>query len=160
MRLRDDKTGFERMLTYIWKHDVAKLNDHLPIKTVSLSELLNLREPAIRTRDGGNFWIDKDEVTRVASLVPSKFHGKLHFPIILIRRIDLGEGVFSVGGSKLEAFFSARMLGITQEPFDSYESADTPAYFYRPQVQELRRKLRSLSVIGFAGVENGGSEGK
>jgi hypothetical protein len=70
----------------------------------------------------------------------------------LVRRIDLGEGVFSIGGSKLETFFSARMLGITQEPFDSYESADIPPYFYRPQVQELRRKLRSLSVIGFAGV--------
>lgn len=150
--MRNEKTGFDKMLTYIWRHDVSKLNDHLPSKTISLTELLGLKQPAIKTRDGSNFWIDKDELTRIAALVPIKLHTKLHLPIILIRRMDLGEGVFSIGGSRLETFFSARMLGITQEPFDSYESADIPAYLYRPQVQELRRKLRSLSVIGFAGV--------
>ena len=158
--MRDEKTGFERMLTYIWKHDVSKLNDHLPGKTFSLSELLSARQLVIKTRDGGNFWIDKDELMRIAALVPAKFHAELHLPIILIRRLDLGEGVFSVGGSKLEAFFSTRMLGITQESYDSYECADIPAYFYRPQVQELRRKLRSLSVIGFAGVDIGDLEEK
>jgi uncharacterized protein (UPF0216 family) len=151
--MRDEKRGFDKMLNYIWKHDVNKLNDHLPSKTVALSELLSLRQPAIKTRDGTNFWIDKDELKRIASLVPSRLHTELHLPIILIRRMDLGEGIFSIGGGKLEAYFAAKMLGITQEPFDHYESADIPQYIYRPQVQELRRKLRSLSVIGFGGVD-------
>jgi uncharacterized protein (UPF0216 family) len=156
--LRNEKTGFDRMLNFIWKHDVSRLNDHLPSKTVLLSELLSLKQPSIKTRDGGNFWIDKDELSRIASLVPVKLHSKLHLPIILVRRIDLGEGVFSIAGNKLEAFFSARILGITNEPFDSYEDADIPAYLYRPQVQEMRKKLRSLSVIGFSGFRQGDLE--
>jgi hypothetical protein len=147
------------MLNYIWNNDVRRLNDHLPSKTVSLSDLLSHKELAIKTRDGSNFWIDKDELTKVASIVPTNLHTKLHLPIILIRRLDLGEGVFSVGGSRLEAFLAARILGITQEPFDAYESADIPLHLYRPQVQELRRKLRSLSVVGFAGVSQKDLEG-
>jgi uncharacterized protein (UPF0216 family) len=150
--VRDEKTGFDKMLRYIWKWDVNKINDHLPSKTVPLSELLTKEEPAIKARDGTKLWIDQDELTKVANMVPKPLQRKLHFPIVLIRRIDLGEGVFSISGGKLEAFFVAKALGITNESFMNYETVDVPSHIYRPQVQELRRKLRSLSVVGFAGA--------
>jgi uncharacterized protein (UPF0216 family) len=150
--LRDERSGFEKMLRYIWRHEVNKLNEHLPTATIPLSQLLREKKPVVKIRDGTNLWIDQDELMRIASLVPTKLHTLLHLPILLIRRIDLGEGVFCIGGGKLEAFFVARILGITQEPFESFEDVETSPYIYRPQVQELRRKLRSLSVIGFAGV--------
>lgn len=133
----DGRSSFDKMLRHIWKHDVNKLNDHLPVKTVTLDELLKLKEQFLKTRDGSNFWIDRNELTRVATLVPLGLHGKLHLPILLIRRIDLGEGIFSIGGGKLEAFFAATILGMTQESFDRYEGADIQPYIYRPQVQEL-----------------------
>jgi uncharacterized protein (UPF0216 family) len=150
--VRDEKTGFDRMLRYIWKWDVDKINDHLPSKTVLLSELLREEEPKISARDGTKLWIDQDELRKVANMVPKSLHSKLYFPIVLIRRIDLGEGVFSISGGKLEAFFVAKALGITDEPYMNYETADIPNNIYRPQVQELRRELRSLSVVGFGGA--------
>lgn len=140
------------MLKYIWKWDVNKINDHLPSKTIPLSELLGQEEPIIKARDGSKFWIDREELMKVASLVPKALHRRLHFPLVLIRRIDLGEGVFTISGGKLEAFFVAKMLGTSNEPLMNYESAEVQNYIYRPQVQELRRKLRSLTVIGFGGV--------
>jgi uncharacterized protein (UPF0216 family) len=149
--MKDERTGFDKMLRYVWKWEVDKINDHLPKKTVPLSELLGDGHPTIQARDGTSLWIDQEEVMRIADLIPTGLHSKLYLPLILIRRIDLGEGVFSIGGGKLEGFLVARILGTTQEPFTSYECADIPLYIYRPQVQELRRKLRSLSVIGFGG---------
>jgi uncharacterized protein (UPF0216 family) len=150
--LPDDKTGLDKMLRYIWRWDVNKMNDHLPIKTVPLSELLSEEEPAVNARDGTKLWVGRDELTKVANMVPKTLHNRLYFPIVLIRRIDLGEGVFSISGGKLEAFFVAKALGITDESFVNYETVDVPNHIYRPQVQELRRKLRSLSVIGFGGA--------
>jgi uncharacterized protein (UPF0216 family) len=150
--VRDEKAGFNRILRYIWKWDVNKMNDHLPSKTISLSELLSEEEPIIRAKDGTKLWIDREELTKVANVVPKMLHGKLHFPIVLIRRIDLGEGVFTISGGKLEAFFVAKMLGITRESFLNYETVDVQNHIYRPQVQELRRKFRSLSVVGFGGT--------
>nr|MDO8098375.1 DUF61 family protein [Candidatus Njordarchaeota archaeon] len=151
--VRDENSGFDKMLRYIWKWDVNKMNDHLPRKTVPLDELLKEEEPAIKARDGTTLWIDRDELLKIANLVPRDLHNRLHLPIILIRRIDLGEGLFSISGGKLEAFLAAKILGITKDSFNSYESVDTPQYLYRPQVQGLRRRLRTLSVIGFAGAD-------
>jgi uncharacterized protein (UPF0216 family) len=150
--MRDEKAGFDRMLRYIWKWDVNKMNDHLPSKTVPLSDLSSGQEPIIKAKDGTKLWIDKEELMKVANMVPKILHGKLHFPIILIRRIDLGEGIFTIGGGKLEAFFVAKILGTTNESFMNYETVDVQSHIYRPQVQELRRKLRSLSVVGFGGA--------
>jgi uncharacterized protein (UPF0216 family) len=150
--MRDEKTGFDKMLRYIWKWDVNKMNDHLPTKTVPLSELLSQEEPIIMARDGAKLWIDREELIKVASLVPKSLHEKLHLPLVLIRRIDLGEGVFTISGGKLEAFFVAMILGSTNEPLTNYDRADVQNRIYRPQVQELRRKLRSLTVIGFGGA--------
>jgi uncharacterized protein (UPF0216 family) len=150
--MRDEKTGFDKMLKYIWKWDVNKMNDHLPSKTVPLSELLSQEEPIILARDGTKLWIDREELIKVARLVPKSLHEKLHLPLVLIRRIDLGEGVFTISGGKLEAFFVAQILGTTSEPLTDYEKADIQNHVYRPQVQELRRKLRSLTIIGFGGA--------
>jgi uncharacterized protein (UPF0216 family) len=151
--MRNDNSGYERMLRHIWKWNINKMNDHLPKHTVTLKELLNEERPVIETRDGTNSWIDRDELLNVSNLVPEDLRDKLHLPIILTRRMDLGEGLFSIGGGKLERFFVAKILGSTENSFATYESADITQYLYRREVQDLRRKLRTLSVIGFAGAD-------
>lgn len=132
------------------------MNDHLPRRTVPLDELLREERPAIKARDGTDLWIDKDELLMIANLVPVDLHSRLYLPIILIRRMDLGEELFTISGGKLEAFLAAKILGITENDFASYEGADIPQYLYRRQVQGLRRKLRTLSATGFAGADEQG----
>ena len=150
--MRGERTSFDKMLKYIWKWDVNKMNDHLPTNTVPLSELLGQEEPIVKARDGTKLWIDREELVKVANMVPKALQDKLHFPLVLIRRMDLGEGIFTISGGKLEALFVAKTLGTSNEPLMNYENAEVQSHIYRPQVQELRRKLRSLTVIGFGGA--------
>jgi uncharacterized protein (UPF0216 family) len=154
--VRNGSSGFDKLLKHIWKYDVNKMNDHLPRKTLPLDELLKQERPVIEARDRSKIWIDREELLKVANLIPAKMHGILHLPIILIRRIDLGEGAFSIGGGKLEAFLVAKVLGVTNDSFTNYERAEIPQHLYRPQVQEVRRRLKTLSVIGFAGADEQG----
>jgi uncharacterized protein (UPF0216 family) len=81
--------------------------------------------------------------------VSKKYHGKLQLPIVFIRRIDMGEGVFSIGGGKIEKGIVMKLLGLADDPFSEDESTLLP-YIYRHQVLDVRRKIRSLTTIGFA----------
>ncbi|RLE52214.1 MAG: hypothetical protein DRJ20_00545, partial [Candidatus Methanomethylicota archaeon] len=69
-------------------------------------------------------------------------------PIVLIRRVDLGRGVFQVLGDKAEAYVVLKIL--ESERVQKVEDVTLPVYLYRPQVFKLRRILRTSMVIGFA----------
>ena len=103
--------------------------------------------PSVKARDGGEIVFDRAELEMVAQLLPKELHCQLRLPIVLLRRIDLGPGVFSVSGGKAEAYLTLKLLA--RRNLD-LERVELPLYIYRPEVQELRRRLRTLTVIGFA----------
>jgi len=141
--------GFaDRAFKTLLKHEVERINEHLPKEYRTLSELLSMETPSVKARDGGEIIFDRGELEYVASLLPKELHSKLTLPIVLMRRIDLGPGVFSVSGGKVEAYVALRVLN--EGGHVDYEKVETPLYIYRPQVQMLRRRLRTLTVIGFA----------
>lgn len=151
--MRNGNDRFDKMLRYIWKWNINKMNDHLPRHTETLDALLKEERPIIEARDGTHLWTDRDELLMIASLVPEGLHNKLHLPIILTRRIDLGEGLFSISGGELERLLVTKILGSVEDLFSTNKSDDAPKYLYRREVQALRKKLRTLSVIGFAGAD-------
>jgi uncharacterized protein (UPF0216 family) len=126
---------------------VEKLNDHLPKEYKTLDELLSMDSPSVKARDGGEIIFDRGELELLAQLIPKELYGQLRLPIVLLRRVDLGPGTFSLSGGKVEAYLALKLLGQVDVNLDEVE---LPIYIYRPQVQELRRKLRTLTVIGFA----------
>jgi uncharacterized protein (UPF0216 family) len=126
---------------------VEKLNDHLPKEYKTLDELLSMDSPSVKARDGGEIIFDRGELELLAQLIPKELYGQLRLPIVLLRRVDLGPGTFSLSGGKVEAYLALKLLGQVDVNLDGVE---LPVYIYRPQVQELRRKLRTLIVIGFA----------
>jgi uncharacterized protein (UPF0216 family) len=126
---------------------VEKLNDHLPKEYKTLDELLSMDSPSVKARDGGEIIFDRGELELLAQLIPKELYGQLRLPIVLLRRVDLGPGTFSLSGGKVEAYLALKLLGQVDVNLDGVE---LPIYIYRPQVQELRRKLRTLTVIGFA----------
>lgn len=128
-------------------HEIERLNEHLPREYKTLSELLSMKSPSVKTREGGEILMDVEELKLVAKIVPKDLHQKLKLPIVLLRRIDLGKGVFSVSGGKVEAYLISKLLN--KEGTVNYEKIETPLYIYRPQVQLLRRMLRTLITIGF-----------
>jgi uncharacterized protein (UPF0216 family) len=126
---------------------VEKLNDHLPKEYKTLDELLSMDSPSVKARDGGEIIFDRGELELLAQLIPKELYSQLRLPIVLLRRVDLGPGTFSLSGGKVEAYLALKLLGQVDVNLDGVE---LPIYIYRPQVQELRRKLRTLTVIGFA----------
>ena len=126
---------------------MEKLNDHLPKEYKTLDELLSMDSPSVKARDGGEIIFDRGELELLAQLIPKELYGQLRLPIVLLRRVDLGPGTFSLSGGKVEAYLALKLLGQVDVNLDGVE---LPIYIYRPQVQELRRKLRTLTVIGFA----------
>jgi uncharacterized protein (UPF0216 family) len=126
---------------------VEKLNDHLPKEYKTLDELLSMDSPSVKARDGGEIIFDRGELELLAQLIPKELYSQLRLPIVLLRRMDLGPGTFSLSGGKVEAYLALKLLGQVDVNLDGVE---LPIYIYRPQVQELRRKLRTLTVIGFA----------
>ncbi|RLE48453.1 MAG: hypothetical protein DRJ18_01985 [Candidatus Methanomethylicota archaeon] len=138
----------EGLLNKIWKADIERINDHLPKEFKALSQLLESPTPMVKTKSGSQIIFDKEELERLSEIIPENLHDKLKLPIVLLRRIDLGRGVFQVLGDKVEAYVVLKVLG--SEGVQSVEEVALPVYLYRPQVFKLRRKLRTSIVIGFA----------
>jgi len=136
-------------LSKIWMREIEKLNDHLPRNYGTLESLLESKDPYVLTMDGDRIIFKKEELQFLADMVPKEYHGKLQLPIVFIRRIDMGEGVFSISGGKIEKGVVMKLLGLTDDPFSEDENNFHP-YIYRHQVLEVRRKIRSLTTIGFA----------
>lgn len=138
----------ERLLKALLQHEVEKLNEHLPKEFKTLEELLAMEEPRVETRDGGEIIFDRGELEMIASLLPRELHRQLRLPIVLLRRIDLGPGVFSVSGGKAEAYLALKLISRGRDLGPG--EVELPLYVYRPEVQELRRRLRTSTVVGFA----------
>ncbi|MFX1487305.1 MAG: DUF61 family protein, partial [Promethearchaeota archaeon] len=100
----DKRRAYDRFLHTIWSSEIKNINDHLPKHFKTLKELLQEEKPHVITRDGSKYPLDKKELKTVANLLSNEYHSKLKLPIILIRRIGLGPGVFSIGGGKIENF--------------------------------------------------------
>lgn len=137
----------EKLLKALLQHETEKLNEHLPKEFKTLEELLSMDDPCVKTRDGGEIIFDRAELRMIASLLPRELHSQLRLPIVLLRRIDLGPGVFSVSGGKIEAYLTLKLLSKREVTLNDVR---LPLYIYRPEVQELRRRLRTSTVVGFA----------
>ena len=140
---------YERFLNTFLTNEVKRLNQHLPKATKSLSELLTENEPSVETKDGCQIIMRKSELVEMAKVVPRNYQGKLRLPIVVLRRMDLEKGTFSVMGNNVEKFTVKHILGLTKSSFDNVDKEKEDFFIYRPQVQELLRGFNSLIVIAF-----------
>ncbi len=135
----------ERMI----ENEVDASNDHLPAKRVSLSELIQSTSPIFDTRGGETSLFLKHELELLAKEIPTKHHDEFMLPIVILRRMDLGTGIFTVAGSKTELFFIHKTLGHESLHWDDLVSWRPIDRLARPQVQIIRRKLSSTTCLGF-----------
>ena len=138
--------GYDRYLAHI-DFLVKRINAHLPKNRKSLLQLLNEDSPYVEATDGSKIYFKKRDIEEVSKILPKKFHGSLMLPILIVRRIKLGKGVFTVMGGRIEKHLVKKVLGLTSSPFEDFEGGEV--YLYKVQVQELLSKLGSLIVIGF-----------
>jgi uncharacterized protein (UPF0216 family) len=131
------------------ENEIDASNDHLPAKKISLSELLGSNTPSFDTRGGETSLFLKHEIEMLAKEIPTKYHEEFMLPIVILRRMDLGTGIFTVAGSKTELFFVHKVLGQDNLHWDDLISWRPVDRLARPQVQLIRRKLSSTTTLGF-----------
>ena len=140
--------GFERgfidRVSRVLAQEIEKINDHLPKESRTLKELLEMEEPKVLTRAGDELIMDRRELELLANMVPAQHHDKLRLPIVILRMIEMGKGVYMICGGDLEAKVIAKVLG----PNAVYYH-DGRAFLYKPYIAILRSKLRTTTVIGF-----------
>jgi uncharacterized protein (UPF0216 family) len=132
------------------ERDIDTLNDHLPESRHILSELLETDSPQFRTRDSNVSVFRKDELEELAAEVPSRFHDDVRLPIVLLRRLDYGAGIYTMAGNKVELFMIFRIIGYVDLEWKNIGDWKPVEKLARPQVQVLRQKLPSTTSIGIA----------
>ncbi|MEM3737306.1 MAG: DUF61 family protein [Candidatus Bathyarchaeia archaeon] len=134
----------------LFREEVRKLNLHLPRSRKSLKQLLNEKDPQVDSLGGEKLLFKRRDLEEAAKIVPENYHASLMLPLVLVRRMAMGEGVFTVTGGRLEKIFVRKVLGLTDKGFED-EAAENrhEVYLYRIQIQELLNRFDSLVIIGF-----------
>jgi uncharacterized protein (UPF0216 family) len=134
----------------IIEHNIDTANDHLPVKRITLQEIGETGSLVYQTRGGETSAFRQEEIERLLQLVPSYLHSEIRLPIVILRRMDLGRGIFTVAGNKVELFLVNQLiLGYVDLLWGEIGEWMPVERLVRPEVQTLRRRLPSTTTIGF-----------
>jgi uncharacterized protein (UPF0216 family) len=121
----------------------------MPTTRFSLRELAKSDNPHYMTKIGEKSILKMDEISELVRLVPQRFHDDIRLPIVILRRMDYGTGIYTIAGGKAELFLVHHLLGYVDLEWDNFQKWKPIEKMMRPQVQAIRRKLPSTSCIGF-----------
>ncbi len=120
---------------------VQALNKHLPVKRKTLSTLLSEDKPTVQGRDNSFYRIKKEELHKIANLIPKEDYGKLRLPIYIELTSDYGRGIARVHG-KSECEIVRKLLGKEGGEVDEI-------FIHREDVRKLRRELQTATQYAF-----------
>ncbi len=115
-----------------------------------MSDLIGVNSPHFKTRVGEVSVFRVEEIEELALEVPKRFHEEIGLPIVILRRLDYGTGIYTIAGNKAELFMVHRIIGYVDLGWEDFAQWKPVEKLARPQVQALRRKLPSTSTIGIA----------
>ena len=124
----------------IIKHELIRLNAHLPESRLSLREALSLSHPQISTKDGGVHAFKRDELKTLSKMLPASSWESLYLPILISLEPKLGRGAARISG-EVEVQVASQILG--------KEITGREMIIYRPEVAVLRRRLPTASQYMF-----------
>ncbi len=125
---------------------IRALNSHLPASRKTLAELLEEDKPAVIGRDNSIQRIRKEELKKIASLIPEEGHQKLKIPIYIELTSDYGRGISRIRG-KIECEVVRKILGREQERNGNRGTDEL--FIYREDVRRLRRELQTSTQYAF-----------
>lgn len=127
----------ERVLAKV----VRALNRHLPAKRKSLLALLNEDKPRVKGKDGSTHRFKKEELNKIAAMIPEEMHRLLRLPVYIEMTPDYGRGSAVIRGFPPCEFVQ---LALDMR----YERTDK-LIIYRPDVAILRRKFPTTTQYAF-----------
>jgi len=139
----------DKMLDLIWSLDIEKMNDHLPTERKSLKELLSEEKPQVQTKNKKFHRFRKQHLEIVSKFFPEKEWSDVRLPIIMLRRTDLGKGIYSVSGGLRELYIIHKISGRTSDEFSKFKYEEHQPYVWKPEAFTLVKKIGSIVVIGY-----------
>ncbi len=130
----------DNMVLKALKDELRIINKHMPYRRISLCDLIDMNPPYIVLRDGTTHLIDKRELQLLRDILGDKAC-LIKIPIIIESSPSLGEGVYRIR-DPVAALAVAKILGLDY-------SGKGELIFYRPQLYELRTRLRTTTTIIF-----------
>ncbi len=134
---RDRKTMDKNVLV----KTIQTMNQHLPSKRLSLTDLLHMEKPGIKGKDNTFFIMDKVELELISQSLPRFMWSRLRLPLLIEMSPDLGSGAARVRG-EAEVEVVSKILGKARPQ-------GKQTIIYLPEVRELRRKLPTTTQYAF-----------
>jgi uncharacterized protein len=120
---------------------IQTLNQHLPGKRLTLTDLLGMEKPGIKGKDNTFFIMDKSELELISQSLPRFMWNRLRLPLLIEMSPDFGSGAARVQG-EAEVEMVSKILGKSR-PYERQ------LIIYMPDVRELRRKLPTTTQYAF-----------
>ena len=143
--------GLDDRLSKFLKHEMESVNLHLPKSRITLQKAKEGHSHYIN-REEVELYINQKEIQLLLDLCPKEKYKDVYLPILIIRRRDLGSGVYVISGDLIEQFLVCKAVDKYQNSWENFKSEDhSPSltYLYKPDLVKLRKVLPTSTVIGF-----------
>jgi uncharacterized protein (UPF0216 family) len=120
---------------------IQTMNQHLPGRRLSLTDLLGMEKPGIKGKDNTFFIMDRKELELISQSLPRFMWSRLRLPLLIEMSPDFGSGAARVQG-EVEGEVVSKILGKTRPE-------GKRIIIYLPEVRELRRKLPTTTQYAF-----------
>lgn len=125
----------------ILSKQVQALNRHLAKSRTDLKSLLKEKEPKIIQRDGNEHGFKREELLKLAELLPEHLHKRLKLPIY----IELSSDKYGSGTGKISGELECRVVrGVLDREGDGDE-----LFIYMPEIKMLRKELPTATDYMF-----------
>ena len=121
-------------------------NRHLPVKRKTLKELLLEDKPSIKNLDGSTHYFDRDELEKLASIIPEWERDKLRLPVYLEMSSSMERGTIKISG-RLECRIINRVLHEAPEKRNAEEKGSMIIYY--PHLMKIRKLLSTTTQFMF-----------
>ena len=142
--------GRDRIVDNVLKDEMRRLNTHLPKLRQTVRGLLAEESPSVPCTDGSRIVMKKEELKDLANSLPESLRDRVKLPLVMLRRMELGPGAFTLLGDSTEEFALSILTEGSPGSLEEFrKNQKSPTIFYKPQISELLRRFHSLIVIGF-----------
>jgi hypothetical protein len=125
----------------ILSKQLQALNKHLAKSKVDLGSLLKEEKPKIILRDGSKHVFKKEELKKLASLLPESMHKRLRLPVY----IELSSDRYGSGTGRVTGEVECKVI---RKVLDKSDNGDE-LFIYRPEIRKLRKELPTTTQYMF-----------
>ena len=125
----------------ILSKQLQNMNRHLAKSRVDLERLLKEEKPKVILRDGSKHILKKEELKKLASLLPESMHKRVRLPVY----IELSSGKYGSGTARVSGEVECEVVRKVLGKDDNGDEL----FIYRPDMKKLRKELPTTTQYMF-----------